>query len=579
MVPPPPLRLFHQPSTPLLREFVSQLLEAGAIQETNRIAFQGPLFSVPKKDSEKRRVILDLSTLNLHIVCPTFKMTTVAEVRSVLPQGAFTCSVDLTDAYWHVPVDPHFQPYLGFRLDNRKYKFLVMPFGLNIAPRVFTKLTRPIVQELRARGVCLVVYLDDWLVWAPSELLCRRHTKLLLKTLERRGFRVNQAKSRLNPAQVFEWLGVRWDTRSARIDLPEEKVISLSQDLLSFTNRDLISRREIERTLGRLQFASLVDPIGKALLKNLNGFLKSLATRRGRDRKVPFPPQLKTSLRRWLRPGTFQMSVPFRPPPISIRIFSDASHQGWGAHSSSGECVRGNWSVTMRTCHINILELVAIYLALRKLRVPRGSHIALHCDNSTAVNCLNRQGSSRSRPINSWVISILVLLKRRDLHLTAFHIAGVQNVVADALSRTNPIATEWELDQKSFSWMTQQWGVPQVDLFATRANRKVPAFISPVPDHLAVGLDAFTVDWNRWDIIYLFPPTAMLLKVLPLLESFRGTALIVTPSWPSKTWYIALASRAKEMLQFPDPQLSQTIGDKRFSNPSGLWNPLLCWKL
>ena len=145
-----------------------QLLEAGAIQETTRIAFQGPLFSVPKKDSEKRRVILDLSALNKYIQCPTFKMTTVADVRAVLPQGVFTCSVDLSDAYWHIPIHPAFQPFLGFRLGKQKYRFVAMPFGLNIAPRIFTKMTESILEELRTRSVFVVVYLNDWLVWAPT---------------------------------------------------------------------------------------------------------------------------------------------------------------------------------------------------------------------------------------------------------------------------------------------------------------------------------------------------------------------------------------------------------------------------
>ena len=34
------------------------LLRAGAVEETSSILFQGPLFSVPKKSTDKRRVIL-----------------------------------------------------------------------------------------------------------------------------------------------------------------------------------------------------------------------------------------------------------------------------------------------------------------------------------------------------------------------------------------------------------------------------------------------------------------------------------------------------------------------------------------
>ena len=461
-------------------DFVHQLLEAGAIQETTQIAFQGPLFSVPKKNSVKRRVILDLSALNRFIHCPTFKMISVKDVRAILPEGAFTASVDLTDAYWHVPIARHFQKFLGFRLGRRKFKFVAMPFGLNIAPRIFTKLTRPIIEELRQKGVRVIVYLDDWLVWADSVEQCLIDTQVLLQVLDARGFKVNLQKSRLTPQRRFEWLGVLWDTSTQLVSLPEDKVLSMTQDLLSFLNKTWVTRREVERVLGKLQFASLVDPIGKNLLKNLNVYLRHFARRSLRDKKVPFPPRLRTALRRWLRPGTLRQSIGFRPPPISLSICTDASNQGWGAHSSSGESRQGSWSVSLSSCHINILELAAVYLALRSFKIKKGTHVGLHSDNTTVVNCLNRLGSARSKPLNSWVLSTLILLRRKGIYLTAFHIQGVRNVVADALSRKCPINTEWELDNTSFSLITSRFGLPEVDLFATRDNKKVPQFVSPI---------------------------------------------------------------------------------------------------
>ena len=68
-------RPFFQPSSDIIRQFLDTLLEAGAIEKSNFLAFQGRLFSVPKKDSKARRVILDLSDLNLCIPRIRFKMT------------------------------------------------------------------------------------------------------------------------------------------------------------------------------------------------------------------------------------------------------------------------------------------------------------------------------------------------------------------------------------------------------------------------------------------------------------------------------------------------------------------------
>ncbi|XP_068203583.1 uncharacterized protein [Palaemon carinicauda] len=47
-----------------------------------------------------------------------------------------------------------------------------MPFGLNVAPRIFTKLADAIVQQLRIQDVQVMAYLDDWLVWATSPEDC-----------------------------------------------------------------------------------------------------------------------------------------------------------------------------------------------------------------------------------------------------------------------------------------------------------------------------------------------------------------------------------------------------------------------
>ena len=86
--PPRPYSQFNQDPTPVLVSFAETLLESQVIERTNTLSFQGSLFSVPKKGTDKRRVILDLSTLNLNIRCPRFKMTTVEQVRQVLPQGS-----------------------------------------------------------------------------------------------------------------------------------------------------------------------------------------------------------------------------------------------------------------------------------------------------------------------------------------------------------------------------------------------------------------------------------------------------------------------------------------------------------
>jgi len=45
-------------------------------------------------------------------------------------------SVDIKDAYLHVPIHPEYQKYLRLALLGKVYKFKVFPFGVATAPYV-----------------------------------------------------------------------------------------------------------------------------------------------------------------------------------------------------------------------------------------------------------------------------------------------------------------------------------------------------------------------------------------------------------------------------------------------------------
>ena len=93
------------------------------------------LFDVPKQGAGKRQ-ILELSHLNKYIPNQSFKMLTPNILRNIIPENSWTTSIDLQDAFWHIPIASNRIP---FRVRG-KYVFTAMPFGLSIAPRIFTKL-------------------------------------------------------------------------------------------------------------------------------------------------------------------------------------------------------------------------------------------------------------------------------------------------------------------------------------------------------------------------------------------------------------------------------------------------------
>ena len=245
--------------------------------------------------------------------------------------------------------------------------------------------------------------------------------------------------------------------------------------------------------------ASLVNPVLRTSLKDLHRVWKPFALVRRKDRVLHIPRRCRTLLRSWALSGSLRHWVPFAPPPVSRTYHTDASLQGWGGYSD--RLVQGLWSPQLRTCHINILELMAVFLTLRRLPPKPGSHVRVILDNQTAVTCL-RRGGSRSAPLNHVVLAIMKFLWARRVHLSVSHPPGTANVVADALSRSAPLGTEWSLDCLSFRFVRSLLPSLQVDLFASRMNFKLPCYVSLDLDPQAFAQDAFLLDWNQWTSIY-----------------------------------------------------------------------------
>ncbi len=97
-----------------LRRQVADLVAKGTVQRVprHRLRCASPLFLVPKKGG-KWRLVHDLRVVNDSIVYRRFRLAGLQQVRQRLRRGAWMASVDLTDAYYHIPLHPAEAP-LGF---------------------------------------------------------------------------------------------------------------------------------------------------------------------------------------------------------------------------------------------------------------------------------------------------------------------------------------------------------------------------------------------------------------------------------------------------------------------------------
>ncbi len=102
-----------------------------------RQGFHSPYFIVPKKGGH--RPILDRRVLNRALHKLTFKMLTHRRIiKCIQPQDMFA-AINLKDAYIHVLILLWHRPFLRFAFEGRAWQYRVLPLGLSLSPRAFTK--------------------------------------------------------------------------------------------------------------------------------------------------------------------------------------------------------------------------------------------------------------------------------------------------------------------------------------------------------------------------------------------------------------------------------------------------------
>ena len=85
----------------------------------------------------------------------------------------YTRSIDLSNAYYHVPVAICHQKYPLFQFAWQLYKFGCLPNGLTSAPRLFKKILKPVFSALHKEGHGIMGYLDDSILFGNNYDECK----------------------------------------------------------------------------------------------------------------------------------------------------------------------------------------------------------------------------------------------------------------------------------------------------------------------------------------------------------------------------------------------------------------------
>ncbi|KAL0160772.1 hypothetical protein M9458_044497, partial [Cirrhinus mrigala] len=448
-----------------------------------------------------------------------FKMLTSKRILSCVRHQDWFAAIYLKDAYFHVSISPRHRPFLRFAFEGRANQYKVLPFGLSLSPRVFTKV---------AEGVHILNYLDDWLIIAHSRDLLCEHRDLVLQHLSHLGLRVNREKSKLSPVQRISFLGMELDSVNMTACLTNERTQSVLNCLKLFRHKTAVPLKTFQRLLGHMAATAAVTPLGLLHMRPLQRWLHDRVPRWAWHRgtlRIGVSQQCRRLFSPWSDPAFLRAGVPLGQVSRLVVVHTDASTTGWGA-VCNGQAASGSWTGPRLLWHINCLELLAVLLALcRFLPMLCHKHVLVRTDNTATVAYINRQGGLRSRRMSQLARHLLLWSQTRLKSLRAVHIPGELNCAADQLSQQPTHPGEWRLNSQTVQLIWNRFGEAQIDLFASPESSHCQLYYSL--DEAPLGRDALAHSWP--------PGPNLLAQTLCKIREDGEQVLLVAPYWPTRT--------------------------------------------
>lgn len=552
---PRPFTMRSIPVKPQHKQWVHQELDRaiarGAFEEASCLDFVAPAFIVEQKD--KLRLVMDFTGINKHCINMSCKYEGLKDLRYLLQKGDWMFSLDLTDAYWHIPVAVQHRKYLTFNVDGRILQCSAIPFGWTGSPLTFTKVMRAFVRYLRSRGIRCLPYVDD-LAFFVSGSFSRalKARQIVEEALFLSGLSRKPSKGQWEPSHcLHDHLGMTVDSITGTISAPPRRcaaVSALARDVLCRAARHCrrVPSELLRRFTGTAVSLSLALRSARFRLRSVFDCLHRYKVFSTLSR------QALTDIQWWteLHAAHPENGMPIWPPPTSRTLWADASGDtGWGAQLRFGGSTlhaHGYWRRgTEAALHITAKELKTLRLALISfLPEVRGQHILLWEDNMPVVHIVCN-GTSRSPELMQELRLLWGFLAKHNITLLPRYIRSEDNP-ADFWSRWQD-RSAWTLNPLIFDRIHRLHGPFTLDVFACRATAQLPRYCSLRADPGALARDGFSVEWSN-EVVWLNPPWELLPQTLYKLRTEGAKGVIVAPFWPSQSWWPDLLRYSTEVL-------------------------------
>jgi hypothetical protein len=249
-----------------LRKQLDKLLEKGWIRPSSS-PYGSPVLFASKKNGALR-LCIDYRALNNLTIKDNYALPMAEDCINQLNSGKYKTKLDLYAGYHQIGIHPDDVHKTAMRTKYGSYEWLVMPFGLTSAPATFQRLMNEVLREFL--DVCVVVYLDDILIYSKTEAEHLQHVTRVLEALRKAGLHAQESKCEFGMTEC-EFLGHIITEHGVKVDphkvsviqdwpIPQGNHDDIIRDVRSFLGLANYYRRFIG------QFAHISAPL-TALLK------------------------------------------------------------------------------------------------------------------------------------------------------------------------------------------------------------------------------------------------------------------------------------------------------------------------
>ena len=394
---------------------------------------------VPKKDGGWRIIyhlyhLIDPTRFSLHYC------TVDAAIRIVnsLGPGTLMAKLDLKNAFRLLPVHKDDWHLLGIHWKDCWYIDKCLPFGLRSSPALFNMLADALqwIMQHNYQVSHVIHYLDDYFTAGPpNSNTCQRNLAAMTQACSASNVPIKLEKTE-GPATTLTFLGIQLNSLTMSASITADRKEEILSAILEVYPKRTCTKRQLLSLIGKLSFACKVVPPGRIFLRRLI----DLSTTVGPiHHHVTLNSEARADLNWWREflpdwSGTSLFLESEWSQAPDMELYTDASNIGYGAYWP-GRWFNASWSPAELTHSIARREMYAILVAC----ATWGKHwqrkkILFHCDNAAVVQIWQR-GSCKCQDLMVLVRTLFFLAAKGEYHVSIAHIPGVQNCIADHLSR------------------------------------------------------------------------------------------------------------------------------------------------